>query len=175
MPTFKEQDREFIFPDNWKVIHYDEHPYRKKYLAEVEAVDFVAIRPDGALFLIEVKDFRGYSIQNRDKILSGSLFGSVGKKVVATVAGLLTGHFRKQIEQYEPYAALLRNANQQIRILAVIEHEYPPGDRCALFLAENDKLKPHVRWLERAHAFVLDGARLQADYGIEVKNLQRRY
>ncbi len=174
MLIFKEQDREFLFPDGWEVLHYDEDNYRTKHLGEHEAVDFVAISPQGQLLLIEVKDFRGYSSQNREKITSGELFRSIGKKVVATVAGLLAGHFRKQISSYERYAHKLADSSQPIRVLALIEHNYRPGDRALIALtSKTDQLKGYVRWLDRAHALVMDGEQLQTRFGIRVQNLRR--
>ena len=174
MLIFKEQDREFLFPDGWEVLHYDEDNYRTKHLGEHEAVDFVAISPQGQLLLIEVKDFRGYSSQNREKITSGELFRSIGKKVVATVAGLLAGHFRKQISSYERYAHKLADSSQSIRVLALIEHSFLPNDRARMaLLSFTDQLKSRIRWLDQAHAWVGNGDELQNRFGIMVQNLPR--
>lgn len=173
MQVFQEQDRIFSFPDTWQVLHYDEGGFRREHMSQYDAVDFVAIHPDGKLFMIEVKDFRGYSIQNRDKILNGDLYVSIGKKVVATVAGLMIGHCRKNLVSYSPFASLLSVATSQIRIIALVEHDYPQRHPCALSLASN-RIKAHIRWLDGAHAFVLNGSRLESDYGIQVRNRARR-
>ena len=175
MPTFQEQDQKLLFPDGWEVLHYDEDNFRTQHLGEHEAVDFVAISPQDQLLLIEVKDFRGYSTsENRTKITSGELSRSIGKKVVATVAGLLAGHFRKQISSYERYAHKLADSSQPIRVLALIEHNYRPGDRALIALtSKTDQLKGYVRWLDRAHALVMDGEQLQTRFGIRVQNLRR--
>lgn len=174
MPTFQEQDQKLLFPDGWEVLHYDEDNYRTKHLGEIDAVDFVAISPQGQLLLIEVKDFRGYSSQNREKITSGELSRSIGKKVVATVAGLLAGHFRKQISSYERYAQKLADSSQSIRVLALIEHSFLPKDRAQIaLLSLTDQLKGRIRWLDQAHAWVGNGDQLQNRFGITVRNLPR--
>lgn len=175
MLIFKEQDREFLFPDGWEVLQYDEDNFRTQHLREHEAVDFVAISPQGQLLLIEVKDYRGYSTsENRAKITNGDLVRSIGKKVVATVAGLLAGHFRKQISNYQRYAQMLADRSQSIRVLALIEHSFLPHDRAQIaLLSFTDQLKSRLRWLDQAHAWVGNGDELQRKFGITVRNLPR--
>jgi len=175
VPTFQEQDQELLFPDDWEVLHYDEDNFRTQHLGEHEAVDFVAISPQDQLLLIEVKDFRGYSTsENRTKITSGELSRSIGKKVVATVAGLLAGHFRKHISSYERYAQKLADSSQSIRVLALIEHSFLPNDRARMaLLSFTDQLKSRIRWLDQAHAWVGNGDELQNRFGIMVQNLPR--
>ena len=93
-----DEDRlRFSFKPTWSVARYDgDKPggaafYRNKVvqLPGTKAVDFVGVweKKDG--FLIEVKDFRGYRIQNKKRLRSEELALEVAQKVRDTVAGLV--------------------------------------------------------------------------------------
>jgi hypothetical protein len=60
-----------------------------------------------------------------------------------------------------------------VQVLALIESDLRAQQDPGPLLHLTANLKAQVRWLEGAHAFALDGQRLQAGYGIEVKNLPR--
>jgi hypothetical protein len=97
MPTdFVEEDLRFTFDDNWNVVKLDEHPFFRERLMPMQltrAVDFLALYRGSALYLLEVKDFRGSAIElkNHEKMCSGdTLCFQVARKVkdsVACVAG----------------------------------------------------------------------------------------
>ena len=59
MPTFQESDLNFTFPDDWAVRQFDQTPaYQSLSGHGLKGVDFIAISPDGRLWLIEVKNYR---------------------------------------------------------------------------------------------------------------------
>ena len=90
--TIKEGFLRFHFDESWIVIKYDDHKdYRERIgrLPDIKAVDFAAIHDVVFLFFIEVKDFRGYRIQNRHRILDGELAVEVAQKVRDSVAGIV--------------------------------------------------------------------------------------
>lgn len=74
MSDFDEQRQCFHFDDQqWSVVKYDEHPdYVEKIrrLNDTKGVDFIGLhkRGDEVLYWIEVKDFRGYRIQNKSRL-----------------------------------------------------------------------------------------------------------
>lgn len=75
----------FTFPDTWLISKYDEWSfYRNRFSRFAKAVDLLAVSPNGALFLIEVKDYRQY---RRSKVIS--LADEVTKKVLDTLAAML--------------------------------------------------------------------------------------
>lgn len=57
--VFQESGLVFSFPRGWGVRHYDRHTYYRGLSGQgLKAVDFMALAPDGSLWLIEVKNFR---------------------------------------------------------------------------------------------------------------------
>jgi hypothetical protein len=69
----------FEFGERWRVLKLDEHQYYRKHIGKIDetkAVDFVGIFDDKKLYFIEVKDFRGYRIENKDRFLRGKLVDS---------------------------------------------------------------------------------------------------
>ena len=59
MATYKESGLHFTFPPTWGVRRYDQHTYYQGLSGQgLKAVDFVALAPDGSVWLIEVKNYR---------------------------------------------------------------------------------------------------------------------
>lgn len=57
--TFSESDLIFSFPDEWVVRKFDKTlAYRSLSGHGLKGVDFIALTPDGKLWLIEVKNYR---------------------------------------------------------------------------------------------------------------------
>ena len=100
---FTEGALTLTFPDDWHVVKYDEPgaSFYQKHIktigADLTAVDFIAATPDNArLWLIEVKDFRGYAVENRKRLTSGSLAVEVMANFLDTIAGLFAGIHGRQ-------------------------------------------------------------------------------
>lgn len=84
----------FTFPDSWLTVKYDDTEFYRKNLepagSKLKAVDILAVPLDrkGNLILIEIKDFRGYARQNKNRIESGELTAEVIEKAMHTLAAL---------------------------------------------------------------------------------------
>src|SRR5438034_79200 len=96
MPTtIIEENIEFSFGNQWIVAKYDKHPDAKQSVGVVDhrkAVDFVGLL-DAITFFIEVKDYRGFRIENKPKT-SGEVHVAIAQKVHDTLAGLVLTHRR---------------------------------------------------------------------------------
>jgi len=58
MSNFKESGLQFSFPKNWRVIKFDEHRfYKYVHGIGLKGVDFIGIKENGELLLIEVKNY----------------------------------------------------------------------------------------------------------------------
>jgi len=98
---------QFTFPPSWYVVKYDDSIFYKqkiqkiklgkdaegKDLGDPKAMDYIALSPDGKLWLIEVKDFRGHRIENKLRLASKELIREVIKKTLDTLAGLWISHY----------------------------------------------------------------------------------
>jgi hypothetical protein len=91
-----EENLRFTFDDSWSVTKLDEHAFFRERLMPLQltrAVDFLAFRQLSALYLIEVKDFRGSAIElkNHEKMCAGdNLLLQVARKSkdsIACIAG----------------------------------------------------------------------------------------
>ncbi|MHC5538328.1 hypothetical protein ACYOEI_08875 [Singulisphaera rosea] len=151
--TFEEGFLTFVFDDEWLAVKYDEHPdYRGRIrnLPETKAVDFAAIGSGNALFLIEVKDFRGHRIENRDRLRDDDLAIEVAQKVRDTIAGIIAAHHRGNVADWERFAQRLLSTDPPVRVLLWLEEDIHAGP---LGRSENrasvlvDRLKRHLRWL----------------------------
>lgn len=104
--AYDEGSLRFNFPTDWRVSQYDKTAFYRNKLEKIKlgnmgdrkAVDFVAQAPDGALWLIEVKDFRGHRIENKNRITSGGLVDEVVAKSLDTLAGLWLAHHQQDAE-----------------------------------------------------------------------------
>ncbi|OWP64050.1 hypothetical protein CDA63_06185 [Hymenobacter amundsenii] len=63
-----------------------------RHFRDLKAVDIVAADPrNRRLILVEIKDFRGYDVENRKRITTGELAEEVGQKTLHTISGLYLG------------------------------------------------------------------------------------
>lgn len=94
--TLREEDLDFTFDADWKICsHWDKEAVYsdlKDHVSGSAGVDFVGLRP-GALYLIEVKDYRTFEKEGstREKLADDGrpLADIVAAKVRDTVAGLV--------------------------------------------------------------------------------------
>ncbi|HSN98345.1 MAG TPA: hypothetical protein VLS89_08605, partial [Candidatus Nanopelagicales bacterium] len=89
--AYDEGDLRFAFDGDWKVLKWDRHGAYLGGLQQfhgTKAVDFFGLYL-GAPWLIEVKDFRGYRIDNKERLTSGELATEIACKVRDTLAGLI--------------------------------------------------------------------------------------
>jgi hypothetical protein len=129
---FDEQALRFEFDDTWQVVKYDEEPIFQqgiKTLQGTRDVDFVALRAGKQLFFIEVKDFRGYRIQNKKRISNGELADLVAWKVRDTVAALVgAGRCKPDDETWRELARALEPGHG-VRVVLWLEEDPPSGRR----------------------------------------------
>lgn len=88
MKAFPEQNILFIFDDDWVCEKWDDHATYRKGIGKLrgtQAVDFLGVC-DSAIYLIEVKDFRGHRIDGKDK---AHWSDEVACKVRDTLAGIV--------------------------------------------------------------------------------------
>jgi len=110
-------DMQFCFPPDWQARQYDEKNsfYRRKFerITGSKAVDIVAVNPkEKELWLIEVKDYRAFPTRDTQDII-----GIIAKKVVDTLAGILTAAFSGE--------KFYKTAVKQERIRVVFHLEQP--------------------------------------------------
>lgn len=81
---FQEQRLEFEFGKSWSVTKLDSNTFYREHMEKLDgtkAVDFVGTANNQDLYLIEVKDFRGHRIENKDRLQDGQLAIETGQKV----------------------------------------------------------------------------------------------
>jgi hypothetical protein len=165
----------FKFVDNWHVIKYDEHAdYMKSInkLHQTKAVDFAAIHESRTLFLIEVKDFRGHRIENRDRTRHDQLAVEVALKVRDTIAGIVAAHHCGNAKTWAEFTRCLTRPEPPVKVILWLEDDIPPGPngrRQNRMKVMTDTLKQQLRWLT-TKAFVANIAAGPPD-GISVTNL----
>jgi len=151
--TIEEEFLRFRFEDTWVVIKYDDHRdylERIRRLPETKAVDFVAVFDERFFYFIEVKDFRGHRIENRDRVKDGELAIEVAQKVRDTIAGIVAAHHRRSTEDWSRFIECLTNPEHPVRVLLWLEDDLPPGPRGRRHNQASvvtDSLKQHLSWL----------------------------
>lgn len=83
--TFPESDLHFRFPDDWVVRKFDAtRAYQSLSGHGLKGVDFIALSPDGKLWLMEVKNYRPRFVDGKEyrakRRRPGELVGLVDKK-----------------------------------------------------------------------------------------------
>jgi hypothetical protein len=115
----------FTFSDDWDICKFDDTNFyrdRVEKLNGVKSIDILA-RGDRILYFIEIKDFRGHSIENRQRQKSGELLSEVAQKFINTLSALL-GARRWNIEEFEPYYnPLFISQEQTIEVVLFLERE----------------------------------------------------
>ena len=123
---FDEGRLRFEFGEAWRVVKYDGHPaYRKgiEGLSGTKAVDFVGLL-GGSLYLIEVKDFRGYRIANKKRIRNGDLAVEVARKARDSVAGLIGAlHTSGEPAEWRPFVRALAKHDNSPRVVLWLEED----------------------------------------------------
>jgi hypothetical protein len=187
----------FEFGERWRVFKLDEHrDYRERIgkLDETKAVDFIGILDDKELYFIEVKDFRGYRIESKDRFLKGKLPDcqliegecqllkgelplsvELAQKVRDSIACII-GAYRtsSEPEVWAYYATLLCNKKRSIKVVLWLEHDLPSHltlRRKAMESVSANFLKPKLKWLTHS-VFVYNSKKFDLP-DVKVKNLPR--
>jgi hypothetical protein len=126
MTTLYEGNLRFHFPKDWQVIKYDggNHFYRNPIskCQGTKAVDILAWSGND-LWLLEVKNFRGYRIENKNRINNGELAIEVAQKVRDTIAGLY-GAYRCGNETLQPFGQPLFSGQlAPVKVILFLEED----------------------------------------------------
>ncbi|MGL4611258.1 MAG: hypothetical protein ACRCYY_16555 [Trueperaceae bacterium] len=149
---FEEGYLHFEFDDgHWQILKFDKDvDYEKmmQALSSTKAVDFVGILEKNCYF-IEVKDFRGYTTNNKQRLLTDNLAVEVGQKVKDSIACILGScRMSSQSERWQVFVqALLK---KDIKVILWLEHDLHQKaiDRNkARASVEGNVLKTKLRWL----------------------------
>lgn len=146
MQTFDEGRIRLAFPAQWYVLKYDDCQYYRGPVtrtgAGLAAVDFVAALPgnEPALLLLEVKDFRGYAVENRPRLASGDLATEVVKKALDTFGALHAG-MRANHADVRGLDPALQPRPLPVRVLLLLEEDPPPRPAVSGHLSTANKFK----------------------------------
>lgn len=149
---FDEGCLRFTFSDDWQVEKYDDHGvYRRKLasLTGTKAIDFVGCC-DNEAFFIEVKDFRGHSIENK-KRYGSNLAEEVASKLRDTLAGIVGGA-RNHCDAsfWHKLLTLAANGRRRCHVVLWLEDDAPKaGDEKVRLSVQTKGLAASVAWLTR--------------------------
>lgn len=119
----------FEFGDNWHVIKLDVDPHYRQGIEKLDgtkALDFIGVFANRDLYLIEVKNFRGYRIENKERILTGALALEIGHKVRDSVACLVGAYRTATIrEKWQPVIQRLLDPRSTIKVVVWITQDLP--------------------------------------------------
>jgi hypothetical protein len=165
------------FDETWQCAKWDDCPSYRHGIGRLQGsdgVDFLGVRA-GCLYLIEVKNYREYRIENRGK--HENLPQVITVKVRDTIAGVVGASIMKKSDGFarECTKAIGETRDEQrIRVVAWIieDNDLPPKDRIRAGVRRKT-LVAQLRWLTTK---VVDANPLRAPQipGVEVVLERRR-
>jgi hypothetical protein len=155
MPTIlNENYQRFTFGDSWSAFRCDGHEsgYREITNAapHTSAVDFLGVWDDVHDYLIEVKDFRGFRIQNKYRLTTGELAAEIASKVVGTLACIAAGKRRGNAYGcWDKLLAILLDSNGRVNVVLWLEDDIAHDIRRwqAELAVQTQMIKQRLRWL----------------------------
>ncbi len=131
------------------MIKYDEAAQHVERMQAIEsqAIDFCGSQR-ATVLLLEVKDFRGHKIENKEK-LNGPLARTVAQKMRDSVCGIVGQQRLNAATTCQPWADCSKGMIQVGDVLAVLflqTDRNPPDKRKALLSTELKLLKQAMRW-----------------------------
>jgi hypothetical protein len=175
---FEEESLRFEFGANWQdsIIKFDDHPdYHsvKDGLEQTRGVDFVGVFR-AELYFIEVKDFRGYRIQNKQRLTKGELMVEVGQKVRDSVACVIgVSRTSSEREKWQTYKQFLCQETGRVRIILWLEQDQSRPDEVVKHGVLRNDLKRRLKWLGvRINVYSLQ--ELQESLDLQVSSLPRQ-
>lgn len=166
----------FAFDDTWHAVKWDGHDAHQNGIQKVhgfKAVDFCGVRAR-ALFLIEVKDFRGHRIENKPRLdpeSPESLADEVAKKACSTIAGLVCARRTRTSEEdlWRPFGDGLADPRAALWVILWLEEDLQA--KASLRMVVADKLRQKLKWLTPKIA-VVDARSSSYLPGLTVTNRQ---
>ena len=165
MNDFLESDIFFSFGEKeWSVMKYDDnlaHLKVEKVLKPTKAVDFLGIHKDSRLFFIEVKNYRGHTMdQSTQEVLSAGgeeLMRRIAVKVRDTIA-TATGSARFSTNDQDFFTEvnrLMLDNGKKLVIVACIELDIANEKEYKAKLGIwQQKLKQKLSWLNAARVSI---------------------
>lgn len=159
--TFQESNLQFVFNDvKWAhLLKFDEETDFKlteESVSGTKGIDFSGIFEKSTLVLIEVKNFRGYRIENKPRMIGGAdpLWLEVAQKMRDAIA-VKVGAARNSTHQaatWNAYLEILKNQKKQLHLVLWLEQDAPFGiqqkyrsvEEVELFRRQ---LKRSLKWL----------------------------
>ncbi|MBK9260641.1 MAG: hypothetical protein IPM54_12565 [Polyangiaceae bacterium] len=147
--THPESRLEFTFSDDWRVIKWDDHPAFKNGLCkagDTKSVDFVGVLFN-APWLIEVKNFRQYRIENKPRLSSGALAKEVADKVRDSIASMTWACRRAPLDERDlaPFVRSIFGWKERICVVLWLEEDRIMTAAQASAMAET--IKRELTWL----------------------------
>lgn len=144
-----EGDLQFAFDDGWNVLKWDAHGAYIDGLQRfsgTKAVDFFGLYL-GAPWFIEVKDFRGHRIANKDRLKSGELAREIAEKVRDTIAGMVWACNRAPLDagQVSKFVEPILDRSAKLFVVLWLEEDRPADPAAASMLQE--KIRRELSWL----------------------------
>lgn len=153
---WEEQNLRFEFGKQWRVLKLDDHPDYRDRIAKLDgtkSVDFLGIFNERVFYFIEVKDFRGHRIENKDRLQDGLLADEVGQKVRDSLACVISAHRNSaQQELWKKFVDLICNRQKDIKVIIWLEQDlpaHPIQQRKVLASISSIKFKAKLAWLTR--------------------------
>ena len=178
--TLTVEYQSFVFDASWLIaFKYDDTTfYQRKVkdkLSETKAVDVVAGGEEQGLLLMEVKDFRGYRIQNKKRLNDAEITLEVAQKVRDTISGL-TGAKRGEEKEFDS-KKIHGYLHGKKKIVVILWLEDDDAVNLQAWKPKmdvlNQKIKAHLGWLGPVRTYVM-GSWLPAHIGVTVTDLQRK-
>lgn len=181
MTRIEEGYLDFKFGDKWRVLKFDEHPDYENVSGIVngtKGVDFVGIFNEKTLYFIEVKDFRGDRIQNKDRISKGELLIEVAQKVRDSIACIIASSRTSNKENnLLPYAKFLCNHQKDIRVILWLEQDFPNNifnEQRTIKSINSKTLKQKLKWLTSKVLVCSINSNKECLPDVKVSNLPRK-
>jgi hypothetical protein len=190
VPKFDEGNLCFDFGARWQVEKWDAYSTYTRGLGKLsgeldaggtprpegtKAVDFVGVLDGEKLYLCEVKDFRGYRIENKERQLRG-LALEIGLKARDTLAGLVGAYVKLGGSPWvEECGRVLAERKHQVHVVVWIANDAvrpnePLGKRAIRDSTRLQQVKQKLAWLT-ARVWVEDPLQSEVVPGVTVKNL----
>ncbi len=171
---FDEGALRFIFDENWHVLKWDAHRAFLSGIHKLEgskAVDFLGVHVEDPMF-IEVKDFRGYHHENKERLSTGDLVREVAAKVRDSLAGLIWACDRDELDEGELRLLVekLMCRGVKVRVVLLLEEDRALTPPSASALGES--IRRGLKWLNPK--VIVASQSLLADKplsGLSVRNL----
>jgi hypothetical protein len=173
-----EEFQRFTFDERWIVFKYDsaETGYFaiKDAVEATKACDFLGVFADtvaySVAYFMEIKDFRGFRIQNKKRLGQGELAMEVAQKVRDTLAGIVSGCRRgDSAYNWHELGEYLTSPNRELVIVLCLEDD-ALQDKAKLGV-QAELIRQKLSWLRPKVRVVSQGINPHKLPGVVVRNL----